>query len=47
MRLLEMQEKINKMSFVFQIMALKVVHELRHVPTGILIIGSQCVNKQW
>ena len=46
MHISEMPEKIQKMSFVFEIMALQVVAEIHHVPTGILAIGSQCVNKQ-
>ena len=46
MHILEMQEKFQKKSFVFEIMVLQVVAEIQHVPTGILVIGSQCVNKQ-
>ena len=46
MQISEMQVTIPKMFFVFDIMALKVLREIQHVPTGILVIGSQCVNKQ-
>ena len=41
----EKQETIQKMSFVFEVMALQVFCEIQHDPTGILVIGSQCVNK--
>ena len=46
MHISEMQEKILKKSFVFEAMALQVVGEIQHVLTGILVIGSQCLNKQ-
>ena len=42
----EMQETIKKMSFVFEVMALQVFCEIQNDPTGILVIGSQCVKKQ-
>ena len=45
MHISEMQETIQKMSFVFEAMALQVFCEIQHDPTGILVIGSQCVNK--
>ena len=45
MHISEMQEKIQKKSFVFEVMALQVFCEIQHDPTGILVIGSQCANK--
>ena len=45
MHISEMQEPIQQMSFVFKVMALLVFCEIQHDPTGILVIGSQCVNK--
>ena len=45
MHISEMQEPIRQMSFVFKVMALQVFCEIQHDPTGILVIGSQCVNK--
>ena len=45
MHISEKQEKIQKMSFVFEVMALQVFCEIQRDPTGILVIGSQCVNK--
>ena len=45
MHISEMQEPIQKMSFVFKVMALQIFCEIQHDPTGILVIGSQCVNK--
>ena len=41
-----MQETMQKMSFVFEIRRFKLLREIQHVPTGILVIGSQCVKKQ-
>ena len=41
-----MQETMQKMSFVFEISRFKLLREIQHVPTGILVIGSQCVKKQ-
>ena len=45
MHISEKQETIQKMSFVFEVIALQVFCEIQHDPTGILVIGSQCVNK--
>ena len=45
MHISEMQEPIQKMSFLFKVMALQIFYEIQHDPTGILVIGSQCVNK--
>ena len=45
MHISEMQETIHRMSFVFMVMVLQVLCEIQHDPTGILVIGSQCVNK--
>ena len=44
MHISEMQETIQKMSLVFQIKRFKLLREIQHVPTGRLVIGSQCVN---
>ena len=46
MHISEMQETIQKMSFVFKIMAFQFFCEIQRDPTGILVIGSQCVKKQ-
>ena len=45
MHISEMQERIQETSFVFEVMALQVFCEIQHDATGILVIGSQCVNK--
>ena len=45
MHISEMQETIQKMSFVFKVMAFQFFCEIQHDPTGILVIGNQCVNK--
>ena len=45
MHISEMQEQIQQMSFVFKVMALQGFCEIQHDPTGILVIGTQCVNK--
>ena len=41
-----MQSKIDKMGFVLEIKAFKLLSENLHIATGILVIRSQRVNKQ-
>ena len=41
-----MQWKYQKKSFAFEIKRLKLLREIPHIAAGILVIGSQCVNKQ-
>ena len=47
MHISEMQEKIQKKSFIFYISwRLNLLREIVHIATGILVVGSQRVNKQ-
>ena len=46
MHISEMQSKIDKMYFLVEIKALKLLLEYLDIATGILFIGSQRVNKQ-
>ena len=45
MHITEMQKKINKKSFIFEII-LNLLREIVHIATGILVMGNQRVNKQ-
>ena len=46
MHISETQEKIHKKFFIFKIMAFELVPQIVHIATGILVMGSQRVNKQ-
>ena len=46
MHISEMQLKIYKKSFIFEVMAFELLREIVHIATGIIIMGSQRVNKQ-
>ena len=45
MHISEMQYKIYKKSFAFE-SRLNLLREIVHIATGILVVGSQRVNKQ-
>ena len=46
MHISEMEQKIKKKSSVFHIKSFEVAAENSAYCAGILVIGSQCVNKQ-
>ena len=46
MHISEMQKKIDKKFFIFKIMAFELVRQIVHIAMGILVMGSQRVNKQ-
>ena len=45
MHISEMQEKVHKNSFAFEII-LNLLREIVHIATGILVVGSQRVKER-